>query len=78
MDNWIKEWDSFHWDDIIKIWGIQVHCQKDETEILDILKSNQYLLLSIWTGDWSLSVFIDKDDLKNKRFHNCKFEWGQS
>lgn len=78
MEDNLKEWDSFFWDDVIKIWWLQVHCQKFEEEIIKLAESDLFLLLQIWFWDWVQSVFIDKNELKKKNFSNCIFEWWQS
>jgi uncharacterized protein YwqG len=63
-----------------KIYGIYTHCQKDEEEIRRITDSD-ILLLQIgkdFTSEGVLSVRIAAEDLKNREFQHCKFEWGQS
>lgn len=74
-------WDCFAGSEKSKIYGIYTHCQKDEEEILEITNSDNILLLQIgsdFTSEGVWSVLIKRKDLENRRFDNCKFEWGQS
>ncbi len=76
-----KEWDEFIWSELTKIWWISTNCQKEESEIVDKLNSEDFLLLQVWenvTWAWVQSVFINKYDLKNNNFDNCVFEWSQT
>lgn len=76
-----KQWDEFIWSELTKIWWISTNSQKEESEIIDKSNSEDFLLLQVWeniTWEWVQSVFINKDDLKNKNFDNCIFEWSQT
>ena len=75
------EWDYFAGSKSSKIYGIYTHCQKGEEEIKQITESDKILLLQVgenFTDEGVWSVLIDRNDLENKQFENCKFEWGQS
>lgn len=75
-------WSYFAGSEKSKIYGIYTHCQKQEEEIRDIsTDSNNVLLLQVgedFTGEGVWSVLINRDDLINKNFECCMFEWGQS
>lgn len=76
-----KQWDEFIWSELTKIWWIPTNCQKEESEIISKLNSEDFLLLQIWediTWEWVQSIFINKEDLKNNNFDNCTFEWSQT
>jgi hypothetical protein len=77
-----KNWGYFEGSERSKIFGILTHCQYDEEQILEQAFSNKTVLLQIGENGFNdegvFSVLIDKDDLKNKRFDNCEFLWGQS
>lgn len=77
-----KNWDYFKGSDQSKIFGIMTHCQYLEKQIIEQAFSNKTVLLQVGENDFNdegiFTVLIDKDDLKNKRFENCEFMWGQS
>lgn len=76
-----RQWDSFAGSEMSKIYGIYTHCQKNESEIIEISNSSKILLLQIgedFTGEGVWSVLIEEADLTNRNFSNCSFDWGQS
>lgn len=76
-----RQWDAFAGSEMSKIYGIYTHCQKSESEIIEISSSSKILLLQIgedYTGEGVWSVLIEKVDLTNRNFSNCSFDWGQS
>ena len=77
-----KNWDYFKGSDQSKIFGILTHCQYNEEKIIEQAFSNKTVLLQVGENEFNeegvFTVLIDKDDLKNKRFDNCEFMWGQS
>ena len=77
-----KIWDDFKGSDKNKIFGIYTNCQLGEEEIEEITFSNQIVLLQVgengFVDEGVFSVLINKKDLQNKHFNNCKFVWAQS
>ncbi len=77
-----KLWDDFAGSEKSKIFGIYTHCQYGETEIEKITFSDTILLLQIGENGFNdegvFSVVIQKSDLINRNFDNCRFAWGQS
>jgi uncharacterized protein YwqG len=74
-------WDYFAGSEKSKIYGIYTHCQKHAEEIMNITDSEDALLLQVgedFTDEGVWSVLINRQDLRNKLFQNCTFEWGQS
>lgn len=74
-------WDYHAGSEKSKIYGIYTHCQKHEETIKAITQEADVLLLQIgedFTGEGVWSVQIDLVSLIHRRFHNCRFEWGQT
>ncbi|WP_053228005.1 DUF1963 domain-containing protein [Spirochaeta cellobiosiphila] len=81
VNDGIKEWDYFARDDVSKIYGIYTNCQASEEEIRYYTNNEEILLLHIgsnFLGEGVHCVFIDKTDLKNKDFSDCRFDYNQS
>lgn len=77
-----KLWDYFAGSEKSKMFGIYTHCQYGQKEIEEITFSDKLLLLQIGENGFNdegvFSVIISRQDLKNKKFDNCEFAWGQS
>ena len=77
-----KMWNDFAGTEKSKMFGIYTHCQQGEEYILEFMKSNRVVLLQIggngFNDEGVFNVLIDKEDLKNRNFNNCIFEWAQS
>lgn len=83
---WAKDGEKIGWNPFLgfeksKLFGMYTNCQYEEDEIIEELLSTKVLLLQIgddFTGEGILSVRIEEEDLLNRRFDNCIFEWSQS
>jgi len=77
-----KIWDGFTGSNKSKIFGIYTNCQLEQEQIEELTFSDQLLLLQIGENGFNdegvFSVTINKNDLLNRNFDNCKFNWGQS
>jgi uncharacterized protein YwqG len=77
-----KVWDYFKGDEISKIYGIYSNCQAGEEETLEFMKNeNRIILLQIgsdYFDEGCQSVFVNINDIKNKDFSKCIFEYNQS
>jgi uncharacterized protein YwqG len=82
VNNEGKFWDYFSGSEKSKMFGIYTHCQLEQRRIEAITFSDKVLLLQIGTNGFNdegvFSVLINKNDLINRNFGNCKFAWGQS
>lgn len=74
-----KIWDDYAEGKKSKLFGIYTNHQWEETDILEILESNEVLLLQVgkdMCGNTGIfSVLIDRDNLQNRNFDNCRFSW---
>lgn len=65
-----------------KIFGVYTDCQMGQKGVEEITFSNNILLLQVGENGFNdegvFSVLIPKEDLKNKIFDNCKFNWAQT
>jgi uncharacterized protein YwqG len=77
-----REWNYFKGDELSKIYGIYSNCQASEKEIINFMEDeNRILLLQIGSNyfdEGCQSVFININDLINKEFDKCVFEYNQS
>jgi uncharacterized protein YwqG len=82
IQNGIKEWDYFGGGELSKIYGIYTNCQASEKEIIQFMEDeNKIILLQIGTDyfdEGCESIIINKNDLINKDFSKCIFEYNQS
>ncbi len=89
-----KAWNEADAEQVSKMFGIYTHCQYDPNDIAKIAYSEKVLLLQIGGGfeyddqdeiiktgfieEGVLLVLISKEDLKNRNFKNCEFEWAKT
>jgi uncharacterized protein YwqG len=82
MDNGEKVWDYFKGDEMSKIYGIYSNCQFSREEIIKTMENeNQIVLLQIgsdFLDEGCQNVFININDIKNKDFNKCIFEYNCS
>jgi hypothetical protein len=74
-------WDYFAGGGKSKLYGVYTHCQYSMEQILDITHSDMVLLLQIgedFNDEGIFSVLVPREDLRLRRFDDCKFAWGQS
>ena len=77
-----KIWDDYAEGEKSKIFGIYTNNQWDEADIREVLESDDVVLLQVGEGEFNdegvFSVLIDRNDLENRVFTNCRFSWAQS
>lgn len=77
-----KEWDYFAGSEISKIYGIYSNCQANEEDVIKFIKDEDKIILLQIGGDYMdegcQNVIIKKNDLINKDFSKCTFEYNQS
>jgi len=82
IENGKKNWNYFAGEEISKMYGIYTNCQAGEKEIFQFVEDkNRIVLLQIgsdYAGEGCQSVFINKNDLINRDFSKCEFEYNQS
>ena len=77
-----KIWDDYAEGEKSKLFGIYTNNQWDEAAIRAILDSDDVVLLQVGEGEFNdegiFSVLINRNDLQNRVFTNCRFSWAQS
>ena len=77
-----KIWDDYAEGQKSKLFGIYTNNQWDEADIREVLDSDDVVLLQVGEGEFNdegiFSVLINRNDLQNSVFTNCRFSWAQS